>query len=141
MKYLLVLMLLISAAYAEEKKEFHLIELNELKLGYKDYIYARDPMFYFSNPKEQINITTNSSIGRFFFLDTLVHGTSDAAQYRRIGLQLQFGLKVIQCLDISYIHHSQHMLESVYPYQKYPVEDSVGVTIYLYRKEKRDTVF
>lgn len=139
MKFLIGLIICLFSTVA--MADFKLIELNELKIGYRNYIYSRDPMFTFSTPKEQLNIQANTALFKYGFLDTLVHGTTDNGQYRRIGLQLELGVRLHKYIDFSYLHHSRHLLDTTYPYQKFPCEDSWGIYLYLYRKDIKDTLF
>lgn len=122
--------------------EFRVLELNEAKLGYRSYFFARDPMFLDSMPKEQLNFGFESILMEYGYWKGLVHGTTDPSQYKRIGLQMEFGIRILHELEFSYIHHSQHMLDSIYPHQRFPCEDSWGIYLYLFRKpNKNNTLF
>ena len=54
---------------------------------------------------------------------------------------MKLGIRLGRGLDIEYEHHSQHLLDSTYPYQRFPVEDSIGVKLHLFRNSSHDTIF
>lgn len=136
-KLLLINLLVTQIAFAN----FKILDLEQVRVGYKNFIFARDPMFWDSTPKEQININIETSLMKYGFWNSFVHGTTDESQYKRIGLQMELGVRISNSLEVSYKHHSQHMLDCTYPYQRFPVEDSVGVYLYLFRKDKKESIF
>jgi hypothetical protein len=115
------------------------IQIDELSVNYKHYHEgSRHPLFTDSQLKEGVDLTMNTDLLlRTFFWDNLVHSNTDDAQYRHIGWQFKFGTHVTSFLNIQYEHHSQHLLDTSYPYMKFPVEDSLGFTLYIYGARPR----
>ena len=123
------------------------LELKEVKVEYKKFLYARDPLFTLGNPKEQLNIGIKTDLLGVFYWHSFVHGTTDNSQYRRVGLQMNLGVRLFNSLEFEYKHHSQHILDANYPYRqegapdKFPVEDSLGINIYLFKANKERSIF
>lgn len=117
------------------------LELQEVDVTYKNYIYARDPLFFQGPPKDHLSLNVNTDVLKYMYWNTYVHGTSDDAQYRRVGLNMTLGARITSMFNVQYEHHSQHLLDSTYPHMKFPVEDSIGVKIKLFSKEKKEGIF
>jgi hypothetical protein len=121
-------------------REIKLLELDEVSIGYRSYIFARDPLFVDTTPNEQLNSTVNFRLMNYIFVNTFVHGTTNKMQYKRVGLLVELGVHLFDFMDLSYTHHSQHLLDSKYPYMGFPVEDSVGIRLILYRRDTKDSI-
>lgn len=121
MKYLIVgLCLLFSTnGYA--------VELTRFSLGYERVLYGgKDATIYPSKVKERLNVKFNIGHG-ILFNDNKIHATTDNKQFRLVGLESKFGVK-IDSVRIYFKHHSQHLLDSRHPYLTgYPVEDTLGI--------------
>jgi hypothetical protein len=119
-------------ALQSEASDFRLLELRETSVNYKRFNKTNFAPLFEGPQKERITLTVNSDFMRYFFFNNRVHGTTTTAQYHLIGWNFQFGLRLSKYLDVLYEHHSQHVLDES-PGQHFPVEDSVGFTLYLYR--------
>lgn len=125
----LVTLLCLATAKAETRgKENWFIQVDELSLNYKKYQpSSRHPLFYNSTMKEGIELNMNNDLGLgYLFWDNTIHTATNSGQYYLIGWQFKFGVHVTEFFDFQYEHHSQHVLDSTYPYMKFPVEDSLG---------------
>lgn len=125
----LMSLLSLSMARAELRgKENWFIQVDELSLTYKKYQpSSRHPLFHDSKMKEGIELTMNNDLGfGLLFWDNVIHSATNSGQYYLIGWQFKLGIHVTEFLDLQYEHHSQHVLDSAYPYMKFPVEDSLG---------------
>jgi hypothetical protein len=113
-----------------------LLSLRETKLNYKYFVHpGRDPLFTDSSQKEELNLSVNTDLLSVFYWDNTVHAKTNDAQYHVVGWNIHLGVHVCRYLDVQYEHFSKHLLDSSLPYMKFPVEDSVGVNLYLYRRE------
>ncbi len=115
--------------------EWTLLEMRETKLNYKYFVHpGRDPLFTSSHQKEELNLSVNTNMLGVFYWDNTVHAKTDDAQYRVVGWNIKLGVHLHPRLDIQYEHFSRHLLDSKHPTMGgFPVEDSVGVNLYLYR--------
>jgi hypothetical protein len=119
----------------EAKAEWHLIELDEVSINYKNFMDGgRNPYFYDSVPKEEVNYQINTTVAKHFYWNTKLHSMTNDAQYYMAGLNLKLGFSLTDWLDVQYEHFSRHVLDHTYPHQKFGVEDSVGIVLFLYRK-------
>lgn len=124
-------------AYAVE-----LVEPRDIYLDYKHYNQsARNPLILNGPERDALELHLNSNLAHYFFWDNTVHGTTDSGGYRLIGLIMELGVRIHPNIELEYYHHSQHLLDSVYPYSKFPVEDAFQVNIYFYRVSKEPSVF
>lgn len=129
-------MLLTSAVFPHTASagEWKLLELSEAKLNYKYFVHpGRDPLFSPNAPqKEELNLHVNTHVARVFYWDNIVHAKTNDAQYHVVGWNLKLGMHLHRYLDVQYEHFSRHLLDEKGP-SKFPVEDSIGVVLYLYR--------
>jgi hypothetical protein len=115
-----------------------MIEARELSLTYRKFHdSSRHPLLYRTKPDSGIDLDVNMDIARYFFWDNKIHALMDQHQYRLVGWNFKVGLRVFQSLEVQYEHHSQHLLEDRYPYAPYPLEDSIGFKLILFRKDVR----
>jgi hypothetical protein len=137
MRAFLVFMLLWTALFlllnrTGRAADWHLLELDQLTADYQHYPFFNANPYYPAPKNDELALSQRSVVGGVFLFDTTVHGWSDSAQYRLIGLELKLGLQITDHLDLYYRHHSQHLLD-VPDTQHFPVEDSVGITLYFVR--------
>jgi hypothetical protein len=117
---------------------WRLIKLEELSVNYKKFHpSARHPLFYDSTPKEALFLTQKTTVAKYFFFDSTVQSMTNNAQYYMVGLNLKLGVRLSSYLDFQYEHLSQHILDDRYPHKKFPVEDSWGINLYLYRADNK----
>ena len=155
MRWILILLSLISySAKAEDilfnpnsqGSNFHVIELQDLALDYKNFSWlndqARNALIYPEHPKESINVVINTNLLKYMFLNSTIESLTTGSQYRSIGLELRLGLRVHNNLEFGYYQHSEHILDGTHSYMnKFPVEDAIEIKLFLYRKEKKDSIF
>jgi hypothetical protein len=142
--YLLIFLIsLFSCDYLLNQAEaFNLVQLDEVRVEYQNYIFHRHPLFTEIPGKESLNLGLKVNLLDTMYWDTLVHSTTTSAQYHLVGLEMKFGIRIYEYLEVEYKHHSQHLLDTTYQYMKFPVEDSIGVNLYLYRRDKhRESIF
>ncbi len=107
------------------------LELRDVALQYKHFVDAgRDPMLD-APQKDEYNLALNMDLLGAGYWNNRVHTKTDPAQFRVVGWELQIGAHLSNSFDVFYNHHSQHLLDKVGP-NGFPVEDSIGVNIYLY---------
>jgi hypothetical protein len=135
-------------ALMPEADAFDIIKLDSLSVEYRKIDKsARDPLFYNSTPKESVDLVMNMDILRYFFWDNRVHSMTNSAKYEMVGWNPTLGLRLLETksgvgLEVLYEHYSKHLLDDVYPYQKFPVQDSIGFNLYIYRaRPGRPAVF
>lgn len=121
-----------------EAREPALLKLDELSLNYRRYHpSARHPLFHDSTPKEGIDLTMNTDLAWVFFWDNKVQSMTNAGQYYMVGWNFRLGLRVFPSLTVQYEHLSQHLLDDRYPHAKFPVQDSIGFTLYIVSPRER----
>lgn len=130
----LLTLLMIPTAQAD----FHIMELKELSLDYKNFAVlndkARDLLIYPDHPKEGIDIIMNTKILEYGYMDATVESLTNDSQYAGIGLQMHLGLQLGDTLRVGYYHHSQHTLDRPSSYMdRYASEDALEVKIWLYK--------
>lgn len=59
-----------------------------------------------------------------------VHGEFDTSQARLIGWQFEVGVKIWK-IEAYRAHHSQHVLDAEHPWMRFPVQDTIGLRVYL----------
>jgi hypothetical protein len=125
-----------------------IFELREVTIDYKSIEFgSTDPVFQSSGlqnrePDKYLGVNINLDIFHYFYMNNLVHGTSDSptdksgnGQFRIIGWQYELGLHFTEFLDLTYGHHSQHLLD----YQgtnHFPVENYIGFRLKLFQSHK-----
>lgn len=111
-----------------------LLKVRELSIEYwKFKDGARDPLCTISPPKEQLDFNISTDVLDYAFIDTQLHSMTDQYQYRVAGLRLKLGLHVSRYLDVFYQHTSTHVLDSTYPYDRFPEGDALGLKVYIVR--------
>lgn len=133
---LALLLLLPLKAYA-----WHLIELDEVSSEYRHYLRPNYNAYFPQEEKDGLNLRLDSTVAKYFIWNSEVHGTSDDAAYRQIGLQMSVGVRVSRYLDLTLNHHSQHLLDEGDAWGRhFPCENWVGVKIYFYRQDRKETL-
>jgi len=136
MKILILSMMLLGAMKAQA---LDVVSLREARIDYRNYniisSYNRPLLIYPEVAKEGIILHVNTDILKYGFWDNSVEALTTDAQYRSIGLQFNLGLRITPWLDVSYWHHSQHVLERVSsPVSPYPFEGALQFSIKLYQR-------
>ena len=139
MRWIFVLLMMSTVS---EAAEFQLFELKEASVTYRSFQGgARDPLYTISPKVAEVETRLNVDVLRYMFFDNKVHGGMDQDQFRVVGWNYKLGARIAPCLDVQYEHHSQHLLDSAYPYSRFPVENSLGFTLYFYRDNNRGSLF
>lgn len=121
-------------------------ELEEVKINAKHFLpNGADPLLTEgSRQNKEINLHLDVNVLRYGYINNRVWGLADQHQFRWIGLNYQYGVRVLPFLDIQAEHFSRHILDKTYPYKasgdRFPVEDSIGINLYLYTKQPRETL-
>lgn len=111
-------------------------ELKKLDITYQRFHQSNIiPEMYPHKAKEGLSLGFDVSLYGPFYWNNVVHALTDAGQYRLIGWQFELGVSPWQSLDLFYIHHSQHLLDSHHPFVKFPVNDSLGLRWRLFTNE------
>ncbi len=143
-------LLALSPADAKENvKEFHLLELKDATIEYKSFFPGGYRQTLNGNGIDdrtlgkEVILYLNTDIGKYFFWDNRIHGGTDEVvgpdgqgtgkgQFRDVGWEFKFGVRPASFLTVLYTHHSQHVLDQKMP-GRFPVEDSIGFQLHLYR--------
>jgi hypothetical protein len=126
--------------------EFHVVELNQLALDYKNYGMlndkARNMLIYPEHPKESINIILNMDILKCGYWNSTIESMTTGSQYRAIGLETRLGFRPLQSLELGIYHHSQHVIDRPHAYMdKFASEDAVELKLYLFNKNSHNSIF
>lgn len=93
-----------------------------------------------------ISIHFDTTFLSYLYWNNIIHAGTDknsagSGQFRTVGWNFQLGVRLARWLDFQYEHHSQHILDHNGP-NHFPVEDSFGINVYLYRtKGVRESLF
>lgn len=143
----LVIILVLLCAKVACAADYHLIDLNELGINYRNYekvnSKARNLLLFPEHPKESIDVLINLDVLHFGYMDSQIQSLTTSGQYRSIGLDTRLGIRVTEHLQFGYWHRSQHLMDRHHSFMpKFPSEDSIEIRLYLFRsKEKRNGVF
>lgn len=121
-------------------------ELQEISLEYKRFADGSyDPLINTNGLRDrtldtELNLRLNvDMLDGILFFDNLVHSqtdrvasTGDRGQYRLIGWNYKFGVRITPSFHIQLDHYSRHLLDTQYIYGTYPKEDSIGFIFYVY---------
>ncbi len=143
---------LIFDSFNEAKADDGIFKLDEVSLTYRDYFdHGSDPLITQNGiPNrtlgKELSFSLNVNIGDIFYWENRVHGATDEeigtgkGQFRVVGLEERFGLKISNNLEFGLYHHSQHLLDSEYQYGHWPVSDALELKIY-FIPNKKGTLF
>lgn len=153
MKLLIIISLFISQlAFADD--DFHLLDLNEIKLTYIDYFPGgRDPIISNNGlpnrePGKLLDASITTDVLKYGYWRSLVHSETDSyvdtkkdGQFRLVGLNMEIGVHVTPAIDVFYWHYSKHLLDTTSDnIGGFPVEDGVGINITIFSKNKREGI-
>lgn len=134
--------------------DFQLLYLNELSFDVKSYMDGGHYPTITDNGlyggrllDKELNLTVKTDIMRYFYWDSTIHSMTDRTkdkqhgQFRTVGLEFGFGVRLSSSVEFGYYHFSEHMLDASFPWH-FPVRDAVQLKVYLYRaKGERETIF
>jgi len=134
--------------------DFHFLELNELSLDLKSYMDGGHYPLITDNGlyggrllDKELNMTVKTDILHYLYWDSTIHSMTDRTkdkqhgQFRTVGLEFGFGVRLSSSVEVGYYHFSEHMLDASFPWH-FPVRDAIQVKFFLYRaKGQRETVF
>lgn len=151
MKLLLLLIFLLSSPI--QASEFRLIDLDEVLIDYVNFFpKSYNPLINnngLSNRElgKEFDLTISTTLIQYGYMRGLIHSLSDSfidthkdGQFREVGLNLELGIRIAPFLDIYYWHYSQHVLDIQTPWH-FPVEDGIGIHLYLYSKDRKESIF
>ncbi len=119
-----------------------LVSLDETSIHYKRFVpNGRNPYFLTMPPKEELNFQINFSALKVCYVNTKLHAMTNSAQYHLVGLNAVIGARITKGIHVQYEHFSKHLLDTTYPYQKFGVEDSIGVKFFLYQNTNKRGAF
>jgi hypothetical protein len=135
----------IAGIKSADAKEFKLLEHQETSLNIKNYFpNGHNPLMpEGSILNKGLDLDLKTDLLRYGYWNNKVWSLADQHQFRWIGWNYQFGIRILPFLDVEYEHFSKHILDKQYQYKtqgRFPVEDSVNVKLYLYRKDKADSL-
>lgn len=128
-----------------------IIDLKELSISYKSFDkHGSDPLITQNIPNrglgEGLDLTLNTTVLKYLYWDNLIHTTTDVVlpagkgQFRLIGWQIRLGAQLSDNLQIGYYHHSQHLLDTIYP-DHFPLQDALEIKFTLHKDNKYDSIF
>ena len=89
---------------------------------------------------KELNLNLNMSVFKYGFWDNRIHSMTDSGtngdrgQFRLIGWNFKLGVHLGKRFDIYYEHFSQHLLDAQFKWGRFPVQDSIGIKLILYRR-------
>ena len=154
---LVCIILLISSLFISsfsKADEYNIVNVDELKINYKSFFPGGSNPLITENGllnrtlDKELSLTVNTFIFNVFYWNNRIHSLTDKenvpngiGQFRLVGLESQLGVNLTPWVSLEYYHHSQHLLDYMYPYGHFPVEDAFSLNIFLIRSKKTDTMF
>jgi hypothetical protein len=151
-KYLVIFTLLISPI--AQAKEFHIIELDEVRVDYVSFFPGgRDPFITHNGLDNRelgkmLDININTTLFKYGYFRSLIHSYVDAykdshtdGQFRSVGLNMELGIRLTPFLDVYAWHYSQHTLD--YTSENvggFPVQDGIGIHLYIFSNQRKDSI-
>lgn len=131
----------------QSKPTWSTLELQDTYLNYKNYL----PNGYTpylpqgSTLNKGLDYHIDTDVFKYFYWNNTVWSLMDQNQFRSIGWNYEVGARVLPFVDLEYEHFSRHTLDEPSPTkavgEKYPVEDSINIKLYLYRRNGKDSIF
>jgi hypothetical protein len=124
-----------------------IIKLDSLYVDYRNFAMVNDKnrnlLTYPEPAKEGLNLGLTTDVLGIFYWDSEVQSITTDAQYRSVALDMRFGLKVTDHLQIGYYHKSQHLLDRPsYNMPKFPVEDAIQIKFFIFKsRQPRESLF
>lgn len=148
--YILVLALL--AAQTSNADDFKLLDVSELSVTYKNFLDGgRDPLITSNGlsgkePGLGLELRFTVDVLKYLYVANQVHSMTDSGldgtggQFRTVGWEYECGLRVAPFLNVFFYHHSQHLLDTTYQHDAYPVQDAFGFRLNLISKDKKESL-
>ena len=126
--------------------EFKLMEFQELSIDYKNFALLNknnyDSLLYPEAAKESLNVNIKTNFLNYAYWDSTIESMTTDKQYRSIGLETRVGLRLHSTIDLGLYHHSEHLIDRAHSFMShFPVLDAIEFKLYLFRKQKTDTLF
>lgn len=117
---------------------YQLIKLQEVDLVFRKFVPGRSALLYPEAPKEALGVSLAIDIADWFYWNPAVYAMTTDAQYRSVGLEFNLGIHLTKWLDVSYFHHSEHLLERTHSFMnKFPVADAIELKFKLYQTKDK----
>jgi len=131
------------------------IDLDEVKIAYKQFFpYGYEPLINQNGMKDrelrkELSLFVNNNILTHGYFNNQILSYTDrdgpsqsGENFRIVGWNFELGIHLFDNLDVYYWHFSKHYLDTKPVTGRFPVQDAVGINLYLYRaKPKRDGIF
>ena len=110
------------------------IKLDAATFTWRSYTSpGRDALIAPYEHSQAIELKLDTDVLRYFFIDSRVYGIQDEGQYRGIGLNVIFGVRLTEWWRIEGRNHtSEHMLDAARS-NGFPVYDSWAMVFDIYR--------
>ena len=136
------LLFLVISAHADSFLDDGAVDLQEVKVGFIKMLDGTDDEIRSLNiPGDaltsRLNLNVNTNLMVYGFWNNEIHSATDNSQFREVGYKTNLGIRLTDYLDVSFYHHSQHVLDSVSSFG-YETEDGVQIDIYLFSKERKN---
>lgn len=131
--------------------QFEGITLREVSIDYRSYFPGgTDAILKTTNiPNQQLDkkldLHVNMDVLEYLYWDNMISSTTDkypngGGQFRVVGWNFRFGIRITNNIQLGYFHYSQHLLD-VLGTQHFPVEDAIQFKITIYRRESNQGLF
>lgn len=126
--------------------DFKVMELQELSIDYKNFSMLNannyNSLLYPEKAKESLNVNINTNFLNYAYWDSTIESMTTDKQYRSIGLETRVGVRIHSYVDLGLYHHSEHLIDRPHDFMShFPVVDAIELKLYLFRKQKPDTLF
>lgn len=137
---------LLMLSLVTEARSGDMFETREVFMTVKNYTPNSHSPFMTdgSTLNKGLNLTIQTDFLKYLYSKNVVWSLADQHQFRWIGWNYNLGARILPFLEVEYEHFSKHILDKEYPYKnqgRFPVEDSVNVNFYFYRRDKGASIF
>lgn len=89
-----------------------------------------------SRANKELNLVTNTDLLTYGYWDNKIWSITDQGQFRAIGYNYKLGVRLFTELYVEYEHFSKHWLDHEPMMGGFPVQDSIGLNLFLYKRDK-----
>lgn len=131
---------------------FDVFQVEEVTVIYRKFVSGSEEPLITQNPaiperemNEEVNLTVNSSVLKYFYWDNTVHSMTDksstdgSGSFRRVGWEWGLGVDLQRIwgplpVSIGRYHYSQHILDGQWGLGHTPLENAWELRLRLYKR-------
>lgn len=108
------------------------------------YLITNNPFLPNRKIDKEVTLNLNTTVFDYFYWNNVVTSLTDTSnewsQFRTIAWQFHIGMRLTSWLNLEYKHRSEHVLDALSQYP-YPVQDSIGMELIIFSRNKKESLF